>query len=138
MISRDAEGLKAAASAISALRARIEEPASASGLVSAAVATVTPASMTAPSFTAALKPEPALGSAPAAAPALKPDPTLESAPSPVPEHAAMAALTPSSDAASIAATMRIRLQLETASATVAAMLARKESCGSHYRSDAVQ
>ena len=138
MISRDAEGLKAAASAISALQARVEEPASAPELTSSAVATVTPASMTAPSFTAALKPEPALGSAPAAAPALKPDPTLESAPSPASEHAAMAALTPSSDAAPIAATMRIRLQLETASATVAAMLARKESCGSHYRSDAVQ
>ena len=138
MISRDAEGLKAAASAISALQARVEEPASAPELTSSAVATVTPASMTAPSFTAALKPEPALGSAPAAAPALKPDPTLESAPSPASEHAAMAALTPSSDAAPIAATMRIRLQLETASATVAAMLARKESCGPHYRSDAVQ
>ena len=138
MISRDAEGLKAAASAISALQARVEESAFAPELASAAVATVAPASMVAPSFTAALKPEPALGSAPAAAPALKPDPTLESAPSPVPEHAAMAALTPSSDAASIAGTMRIRLQLETASATVAAMLARKESCGSHYRSDAVQ
>ena len=138
MISRDAEGLKAAASAISALQARVEEPASASGLVSAAVATVTPASMTAPSFTAALKPEPALGSAPATAPALKPEPTLGSALSLVSEHAAMAELTSSSDAASIAATMRIRLQLETASAAVAAMLARKESCGSHYRSDAVQ
>ena len=112
MISRDAEGLKAAASAIFALQARVEEPASASGLASAAVATVTPA--------------------------LKPDSMLGSAPSPVSGHAAMAALTPSSDAASIAATMRIRLQLETASASVAAMLARKVSCGSHYRSDAVQ
>ena len=168
MISRDAEGLKAAASAISALQACVEEPASVFEPASAAVATVAPAPapmivstpaaaattmsspvsglkpepavvvMAAPSFTAALKPEPALGSAPAAAPALKPDPTLESAPSPVPEHAAMAALTPSSDAASIAGTMRIRLQLETASAAVAAMLARKESCGSHYRSDAIQ
>ena len=176
MISRDAEGLKAAASAISALQARVEESAFAPELASAAVATVAPASMAAPaltpapmvastpaaaamtmsslvsglkpeptvavmaapSFTAALKPEPALGSAPATAPALKPEPTLGSAPSPVSEHAAMAALTPSSDAASIAATMRIRLQLETASAAVAAMLARKESCGSHYRSDAVQ
>ena len=112
MISRDAEGLKAAASAISALQARIEEPASAPELTSSAVATVTPA--------------------------LKSDSMLESAPSPVSGHAAMAAPTPSSDAASIAATMRIRLRLETASATVAAMLARKESCGSHYRSDAVQ
>mgnify|MGYP004463781589 CR=1 FL=1 len=112
MISRDAEGLKAAASAISALQARIEEPASASRLGSAAVTTVTPA--------------------------LKPDSMLGSAPSPVSGHAAMAAPTPSSDAASIAGTMRIRLQLETASATVEAMLARKESCGSHYRSDAVQ
>lgn len=112
MISRDAEGLKAAASAISALRARIEEPASAPELTSSAVATVTSA--------------------------LKPDSMLGSAPSPASGHAAMAAPTPSSDAASIAATMRIRLQLETASATVAAMLARKESCGSHYRSDAVQ
>lgn len=112
MISRDAEGLKAAASAISALQARIEEPASAPELTSSAVATVTPA--------------------------LKSDSMLGSAPSPVSGHAAMAAPTPSSDAASIAATMRIRLQLETASATVAAMLARKESCGSHYRSDAVQ
>lgn len=176
MISRDAEGLKAAASAISALQARVEEPASVFELASAAVATVAPAPMaaptltpapmvastpaaaaatmsslvsglkpeptvavmTAPSFTAALKPEPALGSAPATAPALKPEPMLGSAPSPVSGHAAMAAPTPSSDAASIAATMRIRLQLETASATVAAMLVRKESCGSHYRSDAVQ
>ena len=138
MISRDAEGLKAAASAISALQARVEELAFAPELTSSAVATVAPASMAAPSFTAALKPEPALGSAPATAPALKPEPTLGSAPSPVSEHAAMAELTSFSDAASIAATMRIRLQLETASATVAAMLARKESCGSHYRSDAVQ
>ena len=176
MISRDAEGLKAAASAISALQARVEEPAFVFELASAAVATVAPAPMaaptltpapmvastpaaaaatmsslvsglkpeptvavvTAPSFTAALKPEPALGSAPATAPALKPEPTLGSALPLVSEHAAMAELTSSSDAASIAATMRIRLQLETASAAVAAMLARKESCGSHYRSDAVQ
>lgn len=176
MISRDAEGLKAAASAISALQARVEEPASVFELASAAVATVAPASMTvsaltpasmvasapaaaartmsslvsglkpeptvavmaASSFMAALKPEPALGSASATAPALKPEPTLGSAPSPVSGRAAMAAPMPSSDAASIAATMRIRLQLETASATVAAMLARKESCGSHYRSDAIR
>ena len=170
MISRDAEGLKAAASAISALQARVDEPASVFELASAAVATVAPASMAVSALTpasmvasasaaaartmsslasglkpvptvavmAALKPEPALGSAPAVAPALKPEPTLGSAPSPVSEHAAMAELTSFSDAASIAATMRIRLQLETASAAVAAMLARKESCGSHYRSDAVQ
>lgn len=152
MISRDAEGLKAAASAISALQARVEELASVPELTFAVVVTVAPAPspapmvastpmaavMAAPSITAALKPEPALGSAPAVAPALKPEPTLGSAPSPVSEHAAMAELTSFSDAASIAATMRIRLQLETASATVAAMLARKESCGSHYRSDAVQ
>ena len=174
MISRDAEGLKAAASAISALQARVEESAFAPELASAAVATVAPASMVAPaltpapmvastpaaaamtksslvsglkpeptaavmaapSITAVLKPEPALGSAPATAPALKPEPTLGSAPSPAFGHVAMAALTSFSDAASIAATMRIRLQLETASAAVAAMLARKESCGSHYRSDA--
>ncbi|WP_294377969.1 FAD-binding protein [uncultured Slackia sp.] len=141
MISRDAEGLKAAASAISALQARVEEPASASGLASAAVATVAPAPMAAPTLT----PAPMVASTPAAAAAtmsslvsgLKPEPALRSAPSPASEHVAMAALTPSSDAASIAATMRIRLQLETASAAVAAMLARKESCGSHYRSDAV-
>ncbi len=141
MISRDAEGLKAAASAISALQARIEEPASASGLASAAVVTVAPASMAAP----ALTPVPMVASTPAAAAmtmfslvsGLKPEPALRSAPSPASEHVAMVALTPSSDAASIAATMRIRLQLETASAAVAAMLARKESCGSHYRSDAV-
>lgn len=144
MISRDAKGLKAAASAISALQARVEESAFAPELASAAVATVVPASMAvstptaAPSFTAALKPELALGSAPAVAPALKPEPMLGSAPSLASGRAAMAELTPSSDAASIATTMRIRLQLETASAAVAAMLARKESCGSHYRSDAIQ
>ena len=152
MISRDAEGLKAAASAISALQERIEKSAFAPELASVAVATVAPASMTVSALTPAsmvasapaaaartmsslasgLKPEPTV----AVAPALKPEPTLGSAPSPVSEHAAMAELTSFSDAASIAATMRIRLQLETASATVAAMLARKESCGSHYRSDA--
>lgn len=164
MISRDAEGLKAAASAISALRARVEEPASVFELASAAVATVAPASMAAPALTPApmvastpaaaamtmsslvsgLKPEPtvAVMAAPSFTAALKPEPALGSAAvvtpasSPAPERAAMAELTPSSDAASIAATMRIRLQLETASAAVAAMLARKESCGSHYRSDA--
>ena len=164
MISRDAEGLKAAASAISALRARVEEPASVFELASAAVATVAPASMAAPALTPApmvastpaaaamtmsslvsgLKPEPtvAVMAAPSFTAALKPEPALgsaavvTSASSPAPERAAMAELTPSSDAASIAATMRIRLQLETASAAVAAMLARKESCGSHYRSDA--
>lgn len=100
MISRNAEGLAAAASAISALQARVEESSSASGLGPASVAVATVA------------------------------------PSLAPEHAVMPASMPSPDAASIAAAMRIRLQLETASAAVAAMLARKESCGSHYRSDA--
>ena len=132
MISRDAEGLKTAASAISALQARVEEPASVFELASAAVATVAPAPMVASTPTAAVM------AAPSIMAALKPEPALGSAPSSASGHVAMAALTPSSDAASIAATMRIRLQLETASATVAAMLARKESCGSHYRSDAVQ
>lgn len=158
MISRDAEGLKAAASAISALQARVEEPASVFELASAAVATVAPASMAAPALTPApmvastpaaaamtmsslvsgLKPGPtvAVMAAPSITAALKPEPVFAPAPSPVSGHVAMAALTPSSDATSIAATMRIRLQLETASAAVAAMLARKESCGSHYRSDA--
>lgn len=146
MISRDAEGLKAAASAISALQARVEEPASVFELASAAVATVAPAPS--PAFarapiavsapTAAAMVVSPLTSGPTVAPALKPEPAFGSAPSSASGHVAMAALTPSSDAASIAATMRIRLQLETASAAVAAMLARKESCGSHYRSDAVQ
>ncbi len=36
----------------------------------------------------------------------------------------------------IAATMRFRLQLESASELVRAMAAREQSCGSHYRSDA--
>lgn len=136
MISRDAEGLKAAASAISALQARVEESASVFEPASAAVATVAPS----PS------PAPMIASTPAAAAttmsspvsALKPELALGSALSLASGRAAMAELTPSSDAASIAATMRIRLQLETASAAVAAMLARKESCGSHYRSDVVQ
>lgn len=104
MISRDADGLKAAANAISALQERVEGSPSPFGFASASVATA------APSFT----------------------------PAPASERATMAEPMASFDAASIAATMRIRLQLETASATVAAMLARKESCGSHYRSDAVQ
>ena len=158
MISRDAEGLKAAASAISALQARVEESAFAPELAFAAVATVAPASMAAPALTPAPmvastpaaaartmsslvsgpKPEPtvAVTVAPSFTAALKPEPALGSAPSSASGHVAMAALTPSSDAASIAATMRIRLQLETANAAVAAMLARKESCGSHHRSDA--
>lgn len=100
MISRDAEGLKAAASAIFALQERVGE---------AAYALVA-------SFGSECEPASELMSASGLAPSSS----------------------PCSDAASIAATMRIRLQLETASATVAAMLARKESCGSHYRSDAVQ
>lgn len=100
MISRDADGLKAAANAISALQERVGE---------AAYAPVA-------SFGSESEPASELMSASGFA--------LSSS--------------PCSDAASIAATMRIRLQLETASATVAAMLARKESCGSHYRSDAVQ
>ncbi|MDR4060750.1 MAG: hypothetical protein Q3W81_04560 [Slackia sp.] len=100
MISRDADGLKAAASAISALQERVGEA------VYAPVA----------SFGSESEPASELMSASGLAPSSS----------------------PCSDAASIAATMRIRLQLETASATVAAMLARKESCGSHYRSDAVQ
>lgn len=100
MISRDADGLKAAANAISALRERVGEAAYA------------PAA----SFGSESEPASELMSASGLAPSSS----------------------PCSDAASIAATMRIRLQLETASATVAAMLARKESCGSHYRSDAVQ
>lgn len=100
MISRDADGLKAAANAISALQERVGE---------AACAPVA-------SFGSESEPASELMSASGLAPSSS----------------------PCSDAASIAATMRIRLQLETASATVAAMLARKESCGSHYRSDAVQ
>ena len=100
MISRDADGLKAAANAISALQERVGEAAYA------------PAA----SFGSESEPASELMSASGLAPSSS----------------------PCSDAASIAATMRIRLQLETASATVAAMLARKESCGSHYRSDAVQ
>lgn len=100
MISRDADGLKAAANAISALQERVGE---------AACAPVA-------SFGSESEPASELMSASGLAPSSL----------------------PCSDAASIAATMRIRLQLETASATVAAMLARKESCGSHYRSDAVQ
>ena len=100
MISRDADGLKAAANAISALQERVGE---------AAYAPVA-------SFGSESEPASELMSASGLAPSSS----------------------PCSDAASIAATMRIRLQLETASATVAAMLARKESCGSHYRSDAVQ
>lgn len=100
MISRDADGLKAAANAISALQERVGE---------AACAPVA-------SFGSESEPASELMSASGLAPSSS----------------------PRSDAASIAATMRIRLQLETASATVAAMLARKESCGSHYRSDAVQ
>lgn len=100
MISRDADGLKAAANAISALQERVGE---------AAYAPVA-------SFGSESEPASGLMSASGFAPSSS----------------------PCSDAASIAATMRIRLQLETASATVAAMLARKESCGSHYRSDAVQ
>lgn len=100
MISRDAEGLKAAASAISALRERVGE---------AAYAPVA-------SFGSEYEPASELMSASGLAPSSS----------------------PCSDAASIAATMRIRLQFETASATVAAMLARKESCGSHYRSDAAR
>lgn len=146
MISRDAEGLKAAANAIFALQERVEGSSSPFGLASAAATTAAPALTSAPMAAAmtmsplmsGLKPEPMaalksgpmLGFAAAVAPALKPDPTRGSAPATAPVA--------SSDAASIAATMRIRLQLETASATVAAMLARKESCGSHYRSDAVQ
>ena len=132
MISRDADGLKAAANAISALQERVEGSSSPFGLASAAATTAAPA------LTSALKSEPMLGFAAAVAPAFKPDPTRGSAPATASERAATAAPMASSDAASIAATMRIRLQLETASATVAAMLARKESCGSHYRSDAVQ
>lgn len=126
MISRDADGLKAAASAISALQACVEESSSSFGLASAVVTAVAPtaAAMTSSPFT----PGPTVAAAAA----------LKSGPAPVSERAAMTAPMPPSDAASIAATMRIRLQLETASATVAAMLARKESCGSHYRSDAVQ
>ena len=100
VISRDADGLKAAANAISALQERVGEA------VCAPVA----------SFGSESEPASGLMSASGFAPSSS----------------------PCSDAASIAATMRIRLQLETASATVAAMLARKESCGSHYRSDAVQ
>ena len=100
MISRDADGLKAAANVISALQERVGEA------VCAPVA----------SFWSESEPASELMSASGFAPSSS----------------------PCSDAASIAATMRIRLQLETASATVAAMLARKESCGSHYRSDAVQ
>lgn len=100
MISRDADGLKAAANAIFALQERVGE--------------------------AACAPVASFGS--------------ESEPASELMSASGLASSSSlcSDAASIAATMRIRLQLETASATVAAMLARKESCGSHYRSDAVQ
>lgn len=100
MISRDADGLKAAANAISALQERVGE---------AAYAPVA-------SFGSESEPASELMSASGLAPSSS----------------------PCSDAASIATTMRIRLQLETASATVAAMLARKESCGSHYRSDGVQ
>ena len=100
MISRDADGLKAAANAISALQERVGE---------AAYAPVA-------SFGSESEPASELMSVSGLAPSSS----------------------PCSDAASIAATMRIRLQLETANATVAAMLARKESCGSHYRSDAVQ
>lgn len=100
MISRDADGLKAAANAISALQERVREA------VCAPVA----------SFGSESEPASELMSASGFAPSSS----------------------PCSDAASIAATMRIRLQLETASATVAAMLARKESCGSHYRSDAAR
>lgn len=100
MISRDADGLKAAANAISALQERVGEaayaPVASFGSESESASELMSASGLAPSSS------------------------------------------PCSDAASIAATMMIRLQLETASATVAAMLARKESCGSHYRSDAVQ
>lgn len=135
MISRDAKGLKAAASAISALQERVEGSSSPLGFASAAVTTAAPAltsaPMAEPSFTAALTSGPAPAGSAAMAVAV-------SAPSPASGYAAMAAPMASSDAASIAATTRIRLQLETASATVAAMLARKESCGSHYRSDAVQ
>ncbi len=43
---------------------------------------------------------------------------------------------PAASQASIAATLRCGLQLETAAAMVAGMLARTESRGSHYRSDA--
>ena len=100
MISRDAEGLKAAASAIFALQERVGE---------AACAPVA-------SFWSESEPASELMSASGLA----------------------SSSSLCSDAASIAATMRIRLQLETASATVAAMLARKESCGSHYRSDAAR
>ena len=100
MISRDADGLKAAANAISALQERVGE------------ATYAPVA----SFGSESEPASELMSVSGLVPSSS----------------------PCSDAASIAATMRIRLQLETASATVAAMLARKESCGSHYRSDAVQ
>lgn len=95
MISRDADGLKAAANAISALQERVGE---------AAYAPVA-------SFGSESEPASELMSASGLAPSSS----------------------PCSDAASIAVTMRIRLQLETASATIAAMLARKESCGSHYR-----
>lgn len=87
MISRDADGLKAAANAISALQERVGE---------AAYAPVA-------SFGSESEPASELMSASGFAPSSS----------------------PCSDAASIAATMRIRLQLETASATVAAMLARK-------------
>ena len=100
MISRDADGLKAAANAISALQERVGE---------AACAPVA-------SFWSESEPASELMSVSGLVPSSS----------------------PCSDAASIAATMRIRLQLETASATVAAMLARKESCGSHYRSDAAR
>ena len=87
MISRDADGLKAAANAISTLQERVGE---------AAYAPVA-------SFGSESEPASELMSASGLAPSSS----------------------PCSDAASIAATMRIRLQLETASATVAAMLARK-------------
>lgn len=45
---------------------------------------------------------------------------------------------PMGDPSAVASTLRCRLQLETAAAMVSAMLARKESCGSHYRSDALR
>lgn len=116
MISRNADGLKAAANEISALQERVEESSSASwpGPVPTATATVMPSSALTPA--------------------------LMVAPSPLPASkcAAMATPTPSPDAASIVTTMKVRLQLETAAATVAAMLAREESRGSHYRSDAVR
>ena len=129
-ISRNAEGLAAAASAIFALQERVGRSASAAslgvGIASGPELAASLGFMPAPGLAAAFGSKPVL--APMDAHGLAPSCASEF------PHS----LSPSSDAASIAATMRIRLQLETAAATVAAMLARKESCGSHYRSDAVR